>query len=143
MAGKMVPIANIVSRSEALVVASMLIDAGIVVQLNGEHHASVELISVALGGYLLTVPDWQYEDASNILRHTFAESEFAFSEGLQTAVIKLLVVQMGTSFAVLIISAIKFGISTPLMLGWPFLQILGTPVNPQGRSEYYLTRQRA
>lgn len=139
----MIPIANIVSRPEALVVASMLEAAGIIVRINGEHHASVDPISIALGGYRLTVPDWQLEDASRILGDTFGSAGFTFSEGLQTAVIKLLLVYLSTSLAIIILTALKFGLSSPLLLGLPFLQALGTPVNPQGRSEYCVSRRLA
>lgn len=138
MAGKMVPIAHIVSRSEALVVASMLDAAGIIVRISGEAHASVSVNSVALGHYLLTVPDWQHDDASQIVAETFAASDWQFSEGLQTAVIKLLLANLDSAYAVLLLTTMKIGLSSPLYLGLPFLMLFSTPANPQGRSDYYL-----
>ncbi len=134
----MVPIAHIVSRSETLVVASMLEAAGIIVRISGEGHASVSVNSVALGHYQLTVPDWQHDDASRIIAETFAASDWQFSEGLRTAVIKLLLANLGSAYAVLLLTAMKIGLSTPLYLGLPFLMLFSTPTNPQGRSDYYL-----
>lgn len=135
----MIPIANIVSRSEALVIKSMLDAAGIVVVVSGEQHASVQLISLALGNYTLTVPDWQYDDACKVIGDTFANAEFSFSVGLQTAVLKLLAAQFAMYFTVIVLSAMKLGVLSISFILIPFVQILGTPVNPQGRSEYYLT----
>lgn len=139
MAGKTIPIAHIVSRSEALVVASMLDAAGIIVSIGGEHHASIEINSVALGHYLLTVPDWQHEDASNILRETFAAADWRFSEGTQTAVIKLLLAKLGSFLAAMFLGVAAPG-SAPMeyIIMAPIGAVLGTPANPQGRSDYYL-----
>jgi hypothetical protein len=138
MEGKMVPIACVVSKVEALVIVSMLNAAGIIVRIGAEHHASVDPISIALGNYWLTVPDWQYQDASNILAATFAAEEHAFSEGLQTAVIRLLIIWLASLFVVAGVSvALSYearwrdAFFVPLMM-WP------VPVNPQGRSDYFL-----
>ena len=134
----MVPIAHIVSCSEALVLASMLQAAGIIVTINGERHASAEIISVALGHYLVTVPDWQHEDAASIILQTFAAGEWRFSESLQTAVIKLLLAQLGASFAAILLGVMAPSGASPAAFFLAPWAALGTPVNPQGRSDYYL-----
>lgn len=135
----MVPIAVIVSRSEAVVVASMLSAAGIHVHIEGFHMASVYVNSVALGHYRLTVPERQHEDASRIVADTFAHSEFHFSRGLQKAVIRLLLAWSGSSA---IFIAIGFAAVGPSYISaiWPYAlgSIITTPVNPQGRSDYCL-----
>ncbi len=139
MNDRMVTIAIIVSRSEAIVVASMLEDAGINVCVGGLHHASVQVISVALGHYRVTVPSWQYDEASGIIMQTFAASEWRFSTGLQKSVIKLFLAWLG-SFALMagpsLISISASGLGYLLLLP---LSFMSTPVNPQGRSDYFLS----
>jgi hypothetical protein len=143
MSDRMVTLAIIVSRSEAIVVASMLDAAGIIVHVGGLHHAGVAVNSVSLGHYRVRVAEFQYDDASRIVAESFAHKEFVFSDGLQTAVIKLLLAWLGTSFAVLLLSVAKWGMSSPLVFAIPFLGMLGTPVNPQGRSDYFLSENVA
>jgi hypothetical protein len=143
MAGKMVPIAHVVSRSEASVIASMLDAAGILSRTSADRHASVDPMSIAFGSYLITVPDWQHEDASAILSATFAVGEFSFSEGLQTAVIKLLLAWV---CSVTIVAGISLILSEETSVKDVFLlpfAILTVPVNPQGRSDYYLSKRAA
>jgi hypothetical protein len=141
MADKFVPLAIIVSRSEAVVVTSLLEAAGMIVNVGALHHASVEINSVALGHYRLTVPEWQHEDASVIVAETFGQSEWQFSEGLQTAVIKLFLAWLG-SVTLMASASMAFlgtgGIGYALL--WP-LSFITVPVNPQGRSDYFLYRQ--
>ena len=140
MSDKMLPIAHIVSRSEALVVASMLDAAGIIVHVGGEHHASVEMISTALGGYRVTVPAWQHGDASSILLATFADGQFRFSAGLQTAVIRLILVWLGSLLFMGAVTCALARMPPPkeLLFFLP-LSVVGLPVNPQGTSEYHLS----
>ncbi len=135
----MVPLAIIVSRSETLVMVSMLQAAGIIVDVGALNHASVSVNSIALGHYRLMVPDWQHDDASHIVAATFANADYCFSEGLQTAVIRLLLVKFFADFGVILLMAL-----TPIPLamwhfGLPFLFLLGTPVPPQGRGDYFLS----
>lgn len=137
----MVPLAIIVSRSEALVVASMLQAAGIIVTVGALHHASVSLNSLALGHYRLVVPDWQHDDASGIVATTFASAEYRFSEGLQTAVIKLLLAKFFADFGAILLAALMPGPVALWTFGLPFLLVLGTPVSPQGRSDYFLSER--
>lgn len=137
----MTPIAHVVSRSEALVIASMLEAAGIISRTSAEQHASVNPTSIAFGSYLITVPDWQHADASAILRPTFAENAWNFSEGLQTAVIKLLLVWVCSVTIVagssLILSE-EASLKDVILLPFAFPNV---PVNPQGCSDYYLSKQ--
>lgn len=139
MNDKMVPLAIIVSRSEALVVASMLHAAGIIANLGALNHASVSLNSVALGHYRLEVPNWQHDDASRIVATTFAYTEYRFSSGLQTAVIKLLLLKFFADAGAILLAALMTGPVALWTFGLPFLLVLGTPVSPQGRSDYFLS----
>ena len=135
----MVPLAIIVSRSEALIVASMLQAAGIIVSVGALHHASISLNSLALGHYRLEVPNWQHDDASRIVATTFTDTEYRFSPGLHTAVIKLLLVKFFADFGAVLLAAL---LPVPVALwsfGLPFLLLVGTPVSPQGRSDYFLS----
>jgi hypothetical protein len=136
---KMVPLATIISRSEALVVVSMLEAAGIITSVGCLHHASAELNSTALGHYRLSVPSWQYEDASTILWDTsFTTAPYIFSAGPRIAVIRLLCAKFAAQFSVITLTMLTTGLGSPWMMAIPF-GLLDTPVNPQGRSEYYLS----
>jgi hypothetical protein len=136
---KMVPLATIISRSEALVVVSMLEAAGIIASVGCLHHASAELNSTALGHYRLSVPSWQYGDASEILRNTsFVAEPYVFSAGLRGAVIRLLCVKLVAQFSVIVLTMFGTGLGSPWIAVIPFAYLLDTPVNPQGRSDYYL-----
>ena len=84
----MVPIAELVSRSEALTVAAMLDAAGIIVHVGGEHYAGSTLEVLAIGGFRLTVPASQHEEASAILREYLAEP-VTFSDALRRRVLML------------------------------------------------------
>ena len=85
----MVTLAALVSRSEALVVASMLEAAGVQVFVGGAGHASVEVNSLALGGHRLWVPAAQHLHASRVLREVLGEEEWGFSYGLRRAVLRV------------------------------------------------------
>ena len=140
MSDKILPIAIIVSRSEALVIASMLDAAGIIVHVGGEYHASVQVNSIALGGYRLGVPAWQHADASQILSETFANGVYNFSIGLQAAVIRLMLAVVGSAFFVIGATWLISGIRPPAeLMAFP-LAVISIPVNPQGTSDYYLSQ---
>ncbi len=142
MMDKMVSLATIISRSEALVVVSMLEAAGIITSVGGLNHASAELNSTALGHYRLSVPSWQYEDASAILWETsFATGPYIFSEALRRAVLRLLCAKLAAQFSVIALTMFTTGLGSTWLFVPPFDVLLDTPVNPQGRSEYYLSRQ--
>ncbi len=139
MMDKMVPLATIISRSEVLVVVSMLEAAGIITSVGGLNHASAELNSTALGHYRLSVPSWQYEDASAILWETsFATGPYIFSEALRRAVIRLLCAKLAVQFSAVALTVFTTGLGSVWMFVPPFDLLLDTPVSPQGRSEYYL-----
>jgi hypothetical protein len=138
MSDKMVLLAIIISRSEAIVMASMLEAADIIVHVGGLHHASVAVNSVALGHYRLTVAECQYEEASAIISQSFAASEYHFSKGLQTAVIRLFFAWVGSLIAVTGVMMLYLGTNVIGSFWLLPLNFIVTPVNPQGRSEYFL-----
>jgi hypothetical protein len=138
MSDKMVPLAIIISRSEAVVMASMLEAAGIITHVGALHHASVEINSLALGHYRLMVPEGQHEEASELVAESFAKAEWQFSQGLQTATIRLLLAKFFATFGVILFTAHGPWPVAPSSFAIPFFVFLGTPVNPQGRSEYFL-----
>ncbi|WP_428685140.1 hypothetical protein [Sphingopyxis sp.] len=133
----MVPIAELVSRSEALTVAAMLDAAGIIVHVGGEHYAGSTLEVLAIGGFRLTVPASQHEEASAILREYLAEP-VTFSDALRRRVLMLvgivgLTISLPTGYILFAIGELTP--STALMVP---LSMLATPVSPQGRGDYYL-----
>lgn len=67
-------IAILVSRVEALCLADMLRVEGILVHVGGDAHASVQVISLALGGHRIMVPVSQYAHASDLIREVGARS---------------------------------------------------------------------
>lgn len=132
----MVILAALVSRVEALVVASMLEAGGIQVHVGAAAHASVDLNSVCLGGHRLWVPAVQHRAASELLFEVLGHEQWAFSKGLQRAVARF----AGAWAALWTASAaVAVGFGAP----WYFLVLapfncLTIPVNPQGRGDYYL-----
>jgi hypothetical protein len=139
MSDEMICIAHLVSRGEALVVTSMLDNYGFITHISGGYHASVEMNSVALGGFRITVPVSQYRQASGILGETFANTEPYFSSSLQTAVIRLLLTWWGLMAAALTIqipATQVFPIYSYLFIP---VTTLGIPVNPQGKGDYFLS----
>ncbi len=119
--------------------ASVLEAAGVVVNVGGLHHASVSINSLALGHYRLSVPDWQHDEASRIVGTTFASAEYRFSEGAQTAVIRLLLVKFFADFGAVVLAALMPGPVALWSFGLPFLLLLETTVPAQGRSDYFLS----
>lgn len=134
----MVPIADILSRSEALTVAAMLDAAGIIVHVGGEYHASISPYVIAIGGFRLTVPHWQHGDASKIVADMRAAPESTPSPGLRRAILRLFAASM-SGFALV---AFPYVLTMGLQAVAPFLLsplfMLGVPVNPQGRGDYYI-----
>ncbi len=139
----MVPLAIIISRSEAVVMASMLEAADIFVHVGGLHHASVAVNSVALGHYRLMVPQDQYDQASAIVAQSFAASEYRFSKGLQSAVVRLFLAWAGS--VVVVAGATMLYLGSIVIGSFLFLPLnfIVAPVNPQGRSEYFLSPRNA
>lgn len=133
----MVIVAALVSRVEALVVASMLEAAGVQVTVGANCHASVAVNSLALGGHRLWVPASQHYFASSVLREVLGEEEWAFCRGLQRAVWRLLAVWTSLQTVLTVFGVWVGGISASTLLLVP-LSCLTVPVNPQGRGDYFL-----
>jgi len=133
----MVRLAVLVSRSEALVVASMLEDHGIPVCIGGSAHASVSVNSLALGGHGLWVPRVAHLLASELLIEVLNDEEWAFSYGLRRAVLRFLGLWAGLNVAVIL--PFVLGAEVPaIALSEIPLALLGVPANPQGRGDYNL-----
>ena len=142
MNSQTVLLANIVSRSEALVVRALLEQHGVITHLGGEYHASVEVIPLALGGFRLTVPKSQYVFASQVLRDSYCEKEWIFSYGLRRAVFRLWAMwAIVVFFSFLAVEAVSTETEEGSFGGLAifFLGAVSFPVNPQGRSDYYLS----
>lgn len=133
----MVTVAALVSRVEALVVASMLEAGGIDVHVGAAGHASVEVNSLVLGGHRLWVPALQHQAASELLLEVLGEEEWAFSRGLQRSVLRF----TGSLAAFWTLYALVWAWLGQIGMAWALLaplNALGIPVNPQGRGDYYL-----
>lgn len=139
----MVPIAHILGRGEALTVAAMLDAAGIIVHVGSEYYASTTPYVVAIGGFCLTVPLWQHQDASEILAEMLAEPDPPPSSWMRRAILRL-GLAWGGSVAIIIaplVAVAGFTALMPVLLSPLFL--LTVPVSPQGRGDYYLFKAQA
>ena len=134
----MVPIAILLGRGEALSVAAMLDAAGIIVHVGGEYYASVSPDIFAIGGFRLTVPAWQHGDASAVIAAMLAEPGPPPSTQPRRAVGRLVMAMMGSVLLFVSPYALAFGIKAmiPVLLTPTFM--LGIPVNPPGRGDYFL-----
>lgn len=133
----MIVVAALVSRVEALVTASMLEAAGILVHVGGACHAGVEVNSLALGGHRLWIPASQHEEASAVLLEVLGDDEWSFSFGLRWAVLRMMALWGALSLA-MAFGGVWVGVVTlPETLLAP-LAALWLPANPQGRGDYYL-----
>jgi hypothetical protein len=135
----MVIIAIVVSRVEALVVVSVLEAEGIIAVAGGVHHASVAVNSLALGGHRIWVPASQWAEASAILREAGADRDQAFSTGLQRAVLRFLGVWFCIYSGVAAVTALGSAIPLWVIASIPLAMVV--PVNPQGRSDFYLAAE--
>lgn len=133
----MVTLATLVSRVEALVVASMLKAAGVQVHVGGAAHSSVAVNSLALGGHRLWVPAGQWRYATDLLLEVLGEEEWGFSPGLQRAVWRFLGLWVGLN-AIILAPLLLFAEVPAITLLTAPLAVLVVPVNPQGRGDYYL-----
>lgn len=134
----MVPIAAILGRGEALTVAAMLDAAGIIVHLGGEFYSSVSADIVAIDGFRLTVPAWQYGDASSLLADMLARPEPEPNRHAMRAIGRLALATMGSVAVVTLPLASLFGLKILVSVLFSPLSLLQLPVNPQGRGDYYL-----
>jgi len=130
-------IAILISRVDALCLASLLQAEGIVVHINGEAHASVQFISLALGGHRTMVPVTQYQQASDLIREVGADQSWTFSRSVQKAVLRVLGWYFGVYFLTATAGAIMGGIPWSAVFMSP-LVVTSVPVNPQGKGDYYL-----
>ncbi|MGV7122857.1 hypothetical protein [Sphingopyxis sp. 550A] len=135
----MVPIARILARGEALTVAAMLDAAGIIVHVGGEYYTSVSPDIIAIGGFRLTVPAWQYEDASEILAEMLTVPEIQPGDHMRRAIGRLALATMGSVAVVLTPCAALFGVKALIAVLISPAMLLQLPVNPLGRGDYYLS----
>ena len=133
----MVILAALVSRVEALVVASMLEAGGIPVHVGGAGHASVAVNSLALGGHRLWVPAAQHRAASDLLLEVLGEEEWGFCYGLRRAMLRVVALWAGVAFCN-VAALVWLGMVPAAMLATVPLSALSAPVNPQGRGDYFL-----
>lgn len=139
----MVPIAHILGRGEALTVAAMLDAAGIIVHVGSEYYASVAPNIIAVGGFRLTVPVWQHDDASVVIAEMLAAPEPPPSYHPRRAVGRLVAAMTGSVMLFVSPYALAFGIKAILPVLLTPIFMLGIPVNPQGRADYYLAAMPA
>ncbi|WP_144037679.1 hypothetical protein [Sphingopyxis sp. KK2] len=137
----MVPIATLLSRGEALVVAAKLDAAGIPVDVGGEFYTSVSPDILAIGGFRILIPIGCHDEASAILRETAEDFAPEFPHAMRSAMARLSVAWLGVTA----IFALPFALVAGLQgLGFflvaPFL-LMTTPVNPAVRGDYYLSGQ--
>ena len=134
----LVTVAILVSRVEALCLADMLNAEGIHVHIGAYHHATVQVIPVALGGYRLMVPAVHHGHASELIREVGADENWSFNQGARRAGIRVLALYVGlhASFAGL---GIVMGSLPLLALPVSLLSGLQVPLSPQGRGDYYLS----
>ncbi|GAA4642227.1 hypothetical protein GCM10023115_04500 [Pontixanthobacter gangjinensis] len=110
----------------------MLEDNGIFVHVDGSNHASVDFISLALGGHRIRILKCDYGKASALIRETGAADSWEFSFGHRKAVVRLLCSWGGLQCA----AALWSFVFVPL-------SILAMPINPQGRGDYFLSAEIA
>lgn len=135
-----VTVAILTSRVEALCVADMLNAEGIAVHIGGYHHATTEVIPVALGGFRLWVPAVQHAQASDLIRETGLMSNWSISKGLQKAAGRFVGFWLGV-YLLLFGWGVALAGAPTFMLGYVPLSVLGIPVSPQGRGDYFLAPQ--
>lgn len=134
----MVPVARILGRGEALTVAAMLDAAGIIVHVGGEYYTSVSPDIVAIGGFRLTVPAWQYEDASVLLAEMLQGPEPAPNGHMRRALGRFALATMAWMGVGMLPYAAVLGTKVLILIVFSPLALFTLPVNPQGRGDYYL-----
>ena len=134
-------LATITSRPEALVIASALEHEGIPVWIDGLWHASVDPISVALGGYRLRVPIAEWGPASGLIEELGLPDADVVYAGQRHAVLKLLLVYIGYWYFWCIPGAIMGAFSASLLALVPLNTFTAIPVDPRGRNDFHLAPQ--
>lgn len=135
-----ITIAIAVSRVEAVVLASMLEGYGIRVHIGADPQGSTEYNALALGGYRLWVSEADWPVASEILRQSAADAPDGICTGPRRAILRFWAAALGAQAALVLPLAAVFGM-IPLQTVLISLSFLFTPVNPQGRADYYLALQ--
>lgn len=138
----MVEIARIISPSEAMTLAAMLEAAGLLCQVGGWRHHSIEINALALGGFRLAVPHAQYEDASALIREyrsqPIATAPF-FAQ--RRRVLRMMAVAAPVMLLPLLLATVA---SEEALPPWTWiaapLVLAGLPVPPQGSGDYFLAR---
>ena len=132
--GTMMLLAIFVSRFEAIEIASMLRGYGIYVSIDGEAHASAEYVSLALGGHRLRVFAEDHATASEILGQSGVVERDVYRRTPRPILLWFLGLWAGLP--------VLFG----LLAGAPIYGLLfvlnvitGTPVDPKGRPDYFLS----
>lgn len=135
----MVPIAHILGRGEALTVAAMLDAAGIIIHVGSEHYTSVAPDLIAVGGLRLTVPAWQFDDASLILAEVLAAPAPEPNDYTVRALGRLALATAGFAGTIALPYAFLLGLKSFLAILYTPLLLVQVPANVQGRSEYHLS----
>tara|TARA_B100000678_G_C18098019_1_gene457556 strand:+ start:76 stop:513 length:438 start_codon:yes stop_codon:yes gene_type:complete len=133
----MVLLAIFVSRFEASIIAEMLRGYCLHVNIDAEAHGSVEYISLAFGGHRLRVFREDYRVASDILRQAGVGEEISELPGPSRALVWL-VGTLGCLYSVLLGSAVITGSAPIAALLYIPLGVYSLPVDPKGRSDYFL-----
>lgn len=132
----MVVLAIFVSRFEAISCASLLRAYGFHVSLDGEHHASVEFNSMALGGHRLRVAKADLEAASQIMRDTNWLDDRVLAAP-NSALLMMVGCVLLSSLAFFGWLTIK-GSVTPFSLLLAPVMVYQLPVDPKGRPDFFL-----
>ena len=132
-------LATITSRPEAFVIASVLEHEGIPVFLDGVWHASVDPMSVALGGHRLYVPVQEHGKASALIREIGLQDAPIAYRGARRAIGRVLGVLMGAHVFFGVPGMIAGALPFASWLLWFFAIPLGTPVDPRGQNDYFLS----
>ncbi len=133
----LVVIAIFVSQFEARLIAGMLNGYGIHTVIDGDHYASVEFNSLALGGHRLSVIQEDYEVASDILRQGgVLAHEPSYSKPSST-LFKFLGLVFGCN-AVVILPGVMLGAAPCTMLFLIPWSVFSVPVDPKGPPDYFL-----
>mgnify|MGYP001044244957 CR=1 FL=1 len=130
-------LATITSRPHALVIASALEHDGIPVWIDGVYHASVDPLSIALGGHRLTIPIDEWGAASALIREMGLPDAEIAHQGQTQAVMRVLAFFIG--FEVFVgVPALIVGALPLAAIAWVPLSLIGIPVDPRGHNEFHL-----
>lgn len=141
MGDRMVTIAIVTSRSEAMVLASLLDAGGVLAHIGGYNHAAVAINPIALGGFRFQVPSDQYAHAAEIISQSELTAAY-FSKGLQVAVLRFIGFWLSIWLFVITLLSLAYGVLFLWVFSFVPLSVLSIPVNLQGGSVYYIGRPR-